>query len=106
MSEATGSRYLRLERFRSMMRRHIDTPGRFDGDFLIVDASTDRFLSLVGGPRAKALQVESVVGSLFASGWGDLSIRVFQAELFDRAMSLGEEYEQLTQQAVTLICYF
>ncbi len=47
-----------------------------------------------------------MAGNLFASGWDDLSIRVFQAERFDRAMSLGEEYEQLTQQAVTLIYYF
>lgn len=70
------------------------------------DASTGGFLGLVGGQRAKALRVESVAGNLFASGWDDLSIRVFQAERFDRAMSLGEEYEQLTQQAVTLIYYF
>lgn len=89
-----------------MMRRHLRTPGRFDGDFLIVDASTDGFLSLVRGQHAKALQVESMAGELFASGWDDLSIRLFQEELFDGTMSLGEEYEQLTQQAVTLICYF
>jgi len=106
MTETTGSRYLRLQRFRSLMRRHLGSSGRFDGECLIVDASMGGFLGLVSGQRAKALQVESAAGSLFASGWDDLSIRVFRAERFDRAMSLAEEYEQLTQQAVTLICYF
>ncbi|WP_462321736.1 hypothetical protein, partial [Halochromatium sp.] len=79
--------------------------GRFNGTYLAVDEAVG-VLGLVGGKRAKVLQIESAAESLFQSGWEDLSIKIFQRELFERARSLGEAYEQLTQHAVTLICYF
>ncbi|MEA3638757.1 MAG: hypothetical protein VBE63_02310 [Lamprobacter sp.] len=89
------------------MKRHLASSGRFDGTSLTVDASIGGFMGLVRGKRTQALQIASAADdSLFQSGWEDLSISVFQREFFDRARSLGEEYEQLTQQAVTLFCYF
>ena len=52
------------------------------------------------------LQIDSATDSLFERDWEDLSIRVFQRGYFERARSLGEAYEELTQQAVTVVCYF
>ena len=106
MADATDSRYFRLERFRALMKRHLATAGRFDGECLTVDATVGGFLGLMGGERPRALQIESEAGSLFESGWEDISIRVFRSEFFDRARSLGEDYEAMTQQVVTLLCYF
>jgi hypothetical protein len=105
MPETTDSRYFRLERFRSLMKKHLAASGRFDGATLTVDIHVGGFLGLVGGKRTPALQIDSASGSLFQDGWEDLSISVFRSEFFDSAESLGEAYEQLTQQVVTLICY-
>jgi hypothetical protein len=88
------------------MKRHLATAGRFNGEYLTVDAAPGGLLGLVSGKRPQALQIDSLTGSLFQSDWEDISIRVFQPEFFDSARSLGEEYEELTQQTVTLLCYF
>jgi hypothetical protein len=88
------------------MRRHLATAGRFNGEYLTVDTAAGGLLGLVGGKRTQALQIESATESLFQGDWEDISIRVFQREFFDSARSLAEEYEALTQQAVTLVCYF
>ncbi|MEA1052231.1 hypothetical protein U5801_20835 [Lamprobacter modestohalophilus] len=106
MAETTGSRYFRLQRFRALMKRHLATSGRFDGRCLTVDTAVGGFLGLVGGKQTTAIQIDSAADSLFQSDWEDLSIRVFQREFFAQARSLAEAYEQLTQQAVTLICHF
>lgn len=106
MADASGSRYVRLERFRSLMKRHLATAGRFNGSYLTVEASIGGLFGLVSGQRSKALQIDSAADSLFQNDWEDISIRVFEREFFERARSLAEEYEELTQQVVTLVCYF
>ncbi len=77
MAETTDSRYFRLERFRSLMKRHLGTPGRYNGTDLAVDEAAGGLFGLVGGKRTKILQIESATASLFQSGWEDLSIKVF-----------------------------
>ncbi len=89
-----------------MVKKYLATSGRFNGTYLTVDASVGGLFGLVGVKRTQALQIDSATDSLFQSGWEDISIRVFQREFFNKARSLGEEYEQLTQQTVTLVCYF
>jgi hypothetical protein len=88
------------------MKRHLATSGRFNGTCLTVDASLGGLLGLVGGRQMKALQIDSAADSLFQRDWEDIAIRVYRREFFDRARSLAEDYEQLTQQAVTLVCHF
>lgn len=106
MAEATDSQYFRLERFRSLVKRHLATHGRFDGTNLVVDAPHGGLLGFVGGRRNPALKVESAAGSIFHSGWEDLSVKVYRRDVFERAKAMAEGYEQLTQRSVTLVCYF
>lgn len=106
MTQETGSRYFRLQRFRSLLKQHLGSPGRFNGEYLTVDTSSGGLLGLVGGRQTKALRVDSSSGSLFQDDWEDISIGLHRRDLLTRVTTLGEAYEQLTQRSVTVVCYF
>jgi hypothetical protein len=100
------SRYVRLQRFRALMKTHLGTAGRFDGTSLQVELTTGGLSGLLGAKQTLALQVESPSTTLFESDWDDLSLQLFHPGSFQGAKALAEAYEQLTDKEVTLICHF
>jgi hypothetical protein len=106
MTQDTGSRYFRLQRFRALLKQHLGSPGRFNGEYLTVEPSSRGLLGLVGGHQTEALRVDSSSGSLFHDDWEDLSIGLYRRDLLARVLKLGEAYEQLTERTVTVVCYF
>lgn len=106
MGGTVESRYVRLQIFRSLMKKHLHRSGRFNGAYFVIKARAGGFSGLFGSGAVQAVRIDSASEGIFQHGWEDISIHVLLEAFFDGSITLGEDYERLSRRTVTVFCRF
>jgi hypothetical protein len=89
-----------------LIKKHLHQSARFNGEYFVIEHRVGGLFGAVGGDRVNAIRIDSASGVIFQDGWDDISIHVLLEGFFEMAKALGEEYEQLSQRTVTVVCSF